>query len=189
MDSLTYCTYLSRCQDFNETIWSLVMKEREVFTHFCMADIFISYNSFYQIMHEVLFYQIYYWISMRNTCSWLSLINQIMQMHTMQMITHLILDGILCKSCFPPHDFLLSFPRSLFSFSCSPVPLSLSRTFVVSRAESLAGSPGTTLVSSPFYSFIWIIFFTSEYLNGASWVFTVQGPHYLLQRKWMLMVW
>lgn len=109
-------------------------------------------------------------------------INHIMQMHTMQMITHLILGGILCKSCFPPHDFLLSFPPSLFSFSCSPVPLSLSRTFVVSRAESLAGSPGTALVSSLFYSFL-LFTSESEYLNGASWVFSVQVFIFFYRKK------
>lgn len=35
----------------------------------------------------------------------------------------------------------------LYLFPPSQVPLSLSRTFVVSRAESLAGSPGTVAFS------------------------------------------
>ncbi len=74
-------------------------------------------------------------------------------------------------------SFCLSLYFSLPS-SCSPVPLSLSRTFVVSRAESLAGSPGIALVSSPlFNSFHWILSFTleSEDWNGALRVFPVQG--------------
>ncbi|XP_067277175.1 metal transporter CNNM2a isoform X1 [Pseudorasbora parva] len=54
----------------------------------------------------------------------------------------------------------------VLSLTSSPVPLSLSRTFVVSRAESLAGSPGTTLVSSPFSSLLLLNnLFTSESEN------------------------
>lgn len=46
-------------------------------------------------------------------------------------------------------DFLFFYfgPPSLFQ-----VPLSLSRTFVVSRAESLAGSPGTVAFSVDTYT-------------------------------------
>jgi len=44
----------------------------EVFT-LCMDDIFISSNSFHQIMHDFLFYQIYYLISLS---LWNTLLNQ-----------------------------------------------------------------------------------------------------------------
>lgn len=47
---------------------------------------------------------------------------------------------------FPLCRLLLFLSSFLFS-SLHPVPLSLSRTFVVSRAESLAGSPGTVILN------------------------------------------
>lgn len=184
MHSLTHCTYLARCQGFDGNAWSLVMKERE-----CQLWSFYTLLYGWYLFHIILstkscliFFSIRFIIGFPGAWWILFWINHIMQMHTMQMITHLILGGILCKSCFPPHDFLLSFPPSLFSFSCSPVPLSLSRTFVVSRAESLAGSPGTALVSSLFYSFL-LFTSESEYLNGASWVFSVQVFIFFYRKK------
>lgn len=67
------------------------------------------------------------------------------------------------------HRLFLNLNTFPFSFYIPPppVPLSLSRTFVVSRAESLAGSPGTVAfsVSHPHIYQHAVVLFVLEYNN------------------------
>ncbi len=95
-------------------------------------------------------------------------------MHTVQMITLLILDGILCKSYFLLLYFPLFFPPFLLLSSSSLLVSNL-----CGEQGRIAGgiSRYRTRFFTPFYSFHWILSFTleSEDLNGALRVFPVQG--------------
>lgn len=85
------------------------------------------------------------WLALCSCCDCTSVADVSLEMWSMFNVCNALTDSFLSSS--------------LVSLSLPQVPLSLSRTFVVSRAESLAGSPGTVAYS--LFPFLHTHIFTS----------------------------